>query len=342
MAFIDQFKLAYKVMFRPNKTTSTYRPIGDMLKFYYNILLIPLIVFIILEVGFYFMGISTFGTPIALVTIVAIVLIGMLVLNLLGFFIRAVIVHLFGMALGQFKKSFDNTLTGIIYGVVPVTLFIWVLAIPNWGKYLFALFSLWGLVITIIAIANQQKVSKMAVLGIFIAIIIVVVVIAIIVGYFVFSHFTGLGSGLLSLVGGSLMNKHTSQCVSFNASYSCRNVTFTSDGKMSGVVVQQVKYNVSKLWVGCLLDLGNTTNVNPIMNQLNISGYNSGVVLNSTFSYGQAIPISGLQCYNAATGTAITSLQSGTQVSGLLTLHYTQQKTNTTRLVYAVIVNYVN
>ena len=182
MAFSDQFKLAYKVMFKPNKTTFTDRPIGDMLKFYYKILAIPLIAFIILELVLYAYGLGSIGSPIFLGAQLTTIILFMLIGNLIAFFVWAVIIHLFGMALGQFKRSFDNTLTGVIYGAVPTALFIWVLALPIFGIYLFMLFALWGLIITIMAVANQQRISKKASLGVFIAIFIVLLLIVLIFG----------------------------------------------------------------------------------------------------------------------------------------------------------------
>jgi hypothetical protein len=339
MAFVDQFKLAYKVMFKPNKTTFTDRPIGDMLKFYYKILAIPLIAFIALELVLYLYGVSQIGTPIILGIVIASILAYMLIGNLVAFFVWAVIIHLFGMGLRQFKKSFDNTLTGVIYGAVPATLFIWVLAIPTWGEYLFALFAFWGLIITIMAIANQQRITKMASLGVFLAILIVAVLLLIVFGYLVLSYFSGIGSGIVNLVGGSLLSPAAPKCIALNQSYSCSNVTISSSGMLSADIVQNAPYNVSNVWVGCLLNLQSrgAIKTNPIVNQSSISGYNSGNVLSGNFQYGEETRISGLQCYNIYNGTAINYLQPGERVTGLLTIHYTQQTSNVVRLVYAIV-----
>ncbi len=339
MTFVDQFKLAYKVMFRPNKTTFTDRPIGDMLKFYYKILAIPLLAFIILELLFYGYGLSGFGSPIILSAVIAAVIAYMLIGNLLAFFVWAVIIHLFGMALARFKKQFDNTLTGVIYGAVPATLFVWVIAIPVWGRYLFALFTFWGLIITIMAVANQQRVTKMQSLGVFIAIAIVALVLLVIFSYLAFSYFSSVGPGLVNLVGMNVLSPNSQKCIALNQSYSCHNLTISSQGQLSAVLDQNVNYNVSGVWVGCLLSRQSSKilSTNPIVNQSNISGYNTGKVFSGNFQYGEPLQVNGLQCYNIFNGTAITSLQPGTEVSGLLTIHYTEESTNAVRLVYAIV-----
>lgn len=339
MTFKDQFALAYKVMFQPDKTTRTDRPLGDMLKFYYKILAIPLIAFIALELIFYGYGLSAISSTIVLAAIIIGVIVFMLIGNLIAFFVWAVIIHIFGAILRQFKRSFDNTLTGVIYGAVPATLFIWTLAIPVWGRLIFALFCIWGFIITIIATANQQKISKWASLGVFVAIAIVAVVLLIIFGYLAFTYFSGISPGLVKLTTGSIFSPGSPKCIALNQSYTCGNLTISSQGKLDAVITQEVTYNVSSVWVGCLLNTESrgSLSTNPVVNQSNISGYNSGKVFNGNYQYGEPISVSGLQCYDTFNGTAITSLQPGSAVTGLLTIHYTQGSTKAVRLVYAII-----
>ncbi len=201
MGILEGFRNGVNVAFSPDEHTKKRMDIGEALGFYYKFIIIPLIAAIVIPIiagiasGHAFLGyeFAAFGAV-------------MLLVEPLGGFLTAALVHFFGKSVfRKFKNSYEDSYTAIIYGAMPGNIFAWLLytimifiskngfLMPNYATGLgiavvlvdIAL-SIWGFVVLMYAFANQQKCSKLAAIGVYLGMIaiffaIVVTIIVIIV-----------------------------------------------------------------------------------------------------------------------------------------------------------------
>ena len=210
MIIADELKEGFNIMLHPKSATQKERKISEALAFYYKIIIIPLILYIILALAFppiyetklltgpssaftgFFPGVSVIGGILALLVTIPI-----------SIFILAFIYHIFGKLFKAFNNPYSNTFTATVYGMVPYILFYWLTPIPL-GLLLIIILDIWGFIITIFALANQQKTS---VLKAFAVAITPIVIILLIVAGALFS---------LGLFSSSLMSSSASSSNSSN------------------------------------------------------------------------------------------------------------------------------
>ncbi len=88
----------------------------------------------------------------------------------IGLMIDAALLHLFGkIVLKSFKGTYSNTFTGFVYGELPIVALFWVALLlsivsPLLGILAFVIIGIWTLVVSIIAIANQNKTTAVNVI----------------------------------------------------------------------------------------------------------------------------------------------------------------------------------
>jgi len=187
MIVIDELKEAVNIMLHPGTATQKERSIRAAIAFYYKVLAIPLILYIILALAIQNMTLSLFMPSPILFAIIALIVypIGLL----LGLLVGASLYQIFGKLLKVFNNPYSYTFTATVYGAVPGTLLLWLLAFTNIvnpmllvGIDLVEIIALiWGIIITIIALANQQKISRLRAFGVWLATLIVIAIIGVII-----------------------------------------------------------------------------------------------------------------------------------------------------------------
>lgn len=188
MIFVDDLKKAIDIIMHPGKSTAKKMKIVDSYKLYYKVSVVPAIIFVILATLatsviaslFASIGIS------AGVATAALVLLGLVFLWILApieLLIDAAILHLFGkFLLKTFKGTFEDTFAGLVYGQLAVLSLFWVALIfflisPVLTLLILVLLALWGIVVMIIALANLNKTSRLAVIGTFVVEVVVILII---------------------------------------------------------------------------------------------------------------------------------------------------------------------
>jgi len=169
MIFIDELKEAVNIMLHPGTATQKERSIRAAIAFYYKVLAIPLILYIILALAIPkpTLNSSMSSSPFATLTLLIVIL---LIVSPLVLLVDAGLYHLFGKFLFKvFKNPYSNTFTATVYSTVPFVLLVWLLGFISIANpvllvgilIIFVILGIWGVIITIIALANQQKTSRL-------------------------------------------------------------------------------------------------------------------------------------------------------------------------------------
>ena len=185
MIVIDELKEAVNIMLHPGTATQKERSIRAAIAFYYKVLAIPLILYIILALAIQNMTLSLFMPSPILFAIIALIVypIGLL----LGLLVGASLYQIFGKLLKVFSNPYSYTFTATVYGAVPGTLLLWLLAFTNIvmltvGIDIVEIIALiWGIIITIIALANQQKISRLRAFAVWLVTLIVIAIIGVVI-----------------------------------------------------------------------------------------------------------------------------------------------------------------
>jgi len=167
MIFIDELKEAVNITLHPGTATQKERSIRAAIAFYYKVLLVPLILYIILKLAIQNMTLGPFMPSPLLFAVIALIVYPLLLL--LWLLVSADLYQIFGKLFKVFNNPYSYTFTATVYGAVPGALLLWLLAFTNIvnpmlldGIGIVAIIALiWEIIITIIALANQQKTSRL-------------------------------------------------------------------------------------------------------------------------------------------------------------------------------------
>ena len=186
MDILENFRKGVDVAFSPGKHTEEHMDIGEALGFYYKFTIISLIAAVVIPI---IAGIASkhavLGYELAAFGAV------ILLVEPLGGFLTAAMMQFFGKSVfKKFKNSYEDSYTATIYGAMPGNIFLWLLytimifvprkgfLMPDYSAGLgIALLivdialSIWGFIVLVYSFANQQKCSKLAVIGVFLGMI---------------------------------------------------------------------------------------------------------------------------------------------------------------------------
>lgn len=213
--FYPGFDVILELILHPKKNTAkTVSSVGNLLNFYFRFMLTPLALTIILTTILYLAGVSpgtfiswsstgihirnlqlipTFGLSSSassltwLAQAIVLLIVYAVVVYPIFLILAAGICQLFGMYIASkfrmpfaFRSPFTNTLTAFVYGSVPFLIFVWLYLIPIIGVIIQDILLIVSAIVLIYAIANQQKISKKAALGVLFFTTLVVALIAVI------------------------------------------------------------------------------------------------------------------------------------------------------------------
>lgn len=160
--FVDDLRSGIDAITNPDKNTKKGMALGKSLSMYYKFIVIPMILLAIATfVAYSTKPVGTIGAGIAAVA----VLFSLLILYPVLLLIAAAIYHISGLVLGGFKKGYAATFTATTYSVFPPLLAAWIITLINAasvivGVLLYLVVGLWSLWVLIVALSNQQGVSK--------------------------------------------------------------------------------------------------------------------------------------------------------------------------------------
>jgi len=272
MIIVDELKEGFNIMLHPKTATQKERKIGEALAFYYKMSIIPLILYIILALAVPSASATGLFTGLLSGLLVINGILALLVVIPISLFVIAFLYHIFGKLFRVFSNPYSNTFTATVYGIVPTILFYWLSPVPL-GSFVLIIFEIWAFIVTILAIANQQKTSA---LKAFAVIITPIVIILLIVAGALFWLGSFSGSSTLS----------STFCIS-SLTFYC-NIPKLHSGTLSVVLAQNTGANINNATL-CFVS-GNTT-------PSSCSGYPSyyvgswpnGQTINALFS-GSGIP----------------------------------------------------
>ena len=171
MDIATEFKNAYGTaigaMLHPGDATKKTMSVGDALKFYYLLMIIPLILGVIVAAatGSHVSSNPLLGTAVGTMMIILMLLIYIVIIPV-GIIVDSGIYHLIIKSLFKmYKQNYNAAFTAFTYGMIPVILVYWLLSVPLLGMVLIIIFGLWALIVEIIAISNQLSMSRLKAFG---------------------------------------------------------------------------------------------------------------------------------------------------------------------------------
>lgn len=209
MLFVDEIRTGINIMLHPTAATKGSKDIGGIFTYYYKLSFIPLVLMIIVMlalaslVGGIMNKIPAIGGAFAALGILGAIVLPIAILWVfmpIGFLVSAGLLQIFGKLSKQFKADYAKTLNAVIYGAVPSVLFYWIFFVPLLGGAVNIIMSIWGLIVLIIALANQQRMGSFAALGV---IILTAIVVGIIVGLVALAFSVAFLSGIASAINSS-------------------------------------------------------------------------------------------------------------------------------------------
>lgn len=181
MRWLNNFDNAFRAILHP-KSNRKPMSVENAIKFYYNISIVPLIIAIvanlILVTGFGYSPFTSYNilspvqnqfAPTLFISIL--IAIGYPVLYLLilipvTFLLNAAIYQLFSKTLFNLvNRNYHRTLTAFVYGQIPALFFFWAFGIPILGLVIIVATAIWGIIVLVQSLAQQQEITSRQALG---------------------------------------------------------------------------------------------------------------------------------------------------------------------------------
>ena len=190
MTLSSDLRNAYGSMVHPGRNTAKQLSIGAALKLYYKAAIVPLILSVIVGIVVYSSAFSCAltctqltGTPFFGGTISSLAsavgapaapiitaLLYIIALIPIGIVINTAIYQLVGRYfLNTFKKGYERSFTAVMYGSIPAMAFYWLLLVPYASIPAIVVIAVWQVIVFTIAMANQQKVTRLQAFGVYAA-----------------------------------------------------------------------------------------------------------------------------------------------------------------------------
>jgi hypothetical protein len=332
MQLKEQIQEYVQIILHPGKATSDAKKF-DIWSFYFKLALIPFVITLILLISYQYFGIAsgggisnsnsvstgfTFymagGGSFYLVIFADILL--FVVYYPVSFFIIAAIYHVLGSVLVKFKQPYKATLAATVYGLVPFIFLFWISLIPLVGSYLLVVLSVWSILVTIIALSNQQRVTRKQAFYVLIPIIIIILIVLVLVFYLI-ANPTPFSNVHLT------PNSSSTKCAILNSNIGCGGQTVTTAGILSLSLNNNLNYGISNVKVLCLLYNTTTLYLNGYSyRQSNLDNYFVTAV-SGTISSGNSAQLTGIQCYDGVSGALLSGLTANRTLDGIIVINYT-------------------
>ncbi|MGI0141798.1 MAG: YIP1 family protein [Candidatus Micrarchaeales archaeon] len=201
MGYMNDLRFAYSILFRPASAAKKNFTARQFLGLYYKLTVIPFIIYLVIGALLIQFGASSISTSLAglasifpIATALAyplLILSGVLIFWIaipIGFAIDAFIYQIVGkLFLNVWKGNYDKTFVAAGFAVMPAMLFYWLLSIPILNVLYIIVVGIWEIVLLVIALSVQQKVSRLQAFasvlsGLVLAILVVLLIVVGIIG----------------------------------------------------------------------------------------------------------------------------------------------------------------
>ncbi|MGC9037651.1 MAG: hypothetical protein ACP5IK_02990 [Candidatus Micrarchaeia archaeon] len=172
MGYGADLRRAWNMLWNPGKESKVSMDIGKALKFYYEIGVLGMVLYWIvgalligagLTIGSSYLPMLPYRPLISYIVFPLLVFSGIfyfLILIPIGIAINAFLYHIVGKyLLNAWNGNYSRTLAAVTFSEMPMVLFFWLVLIP-FVRILVAIFAFWQAIILIIALAAQQKTSR--------------------------------------------------------------------------------------------------------------------------------------------------------------------------------------
>ncbi len=213
--FSKDLKTGFGSLIHPGADTKGNYSIGSALRLYYTVAIIPFILFFIFGallystfgVGAtncvysassvsniscgpaqYFTVFNSFiGSMIPSIGIYGAIFVAdiffLLIIPPIAIFIDSLIYQLIGRHfLKAFKADLSKTFSAITFGALPALVLYWLLFIPGLSYIMLPIITVWGFLVTIIALSNQQRINRSEAFVVYLVTLFLILLIAVVIG----------------------------------------------------------------------------------------------------------------------------------------------------------------
>lgn len=160
---VDQLMSGINSIMHPGAMTKQSWSIREALRFYYLFSIVPLVLAAVLLMIFPNTTLSALvPASVSYLSVVGVMLFSWWVLTPIVLLLEALLVHLVGKNLLQkFSNDYSHTATAFFYSILPSLGLVWVGVLPTqFGFVLVFIAAVWGLVMQVYALSNQQNVGR--------------------------------------------------------------------------------------------------------------------------------------------------------------------------------------
>jgi hypothetical protein len=213
MSYTKELKFFWNLLWNPGVGSKRQMDVGGALKLYYMLAVLPFIAYLVIgglavSVGYSVNAIDSntvFAPIFAMVksfSYVSLFWNGIVLFFIalpIGIIVDAVIYQIIGrFFLKMWNGDYSKTLTALVYSLFPVLLLAWLNAIPVVNTIFIVLAPIWSIVIFVIAMSAQQKITRLNALIIMLVKSILVFLVVFLLGLALLSSFAyALTSGLV-------------------------------------------------------------------------------------------------------------------------------------------------
>ena len=221
MELKNSIKAAIRAMLHPSMNVKTMN-IGNALKFYYRVSLIPLILAVIVNLAVFLIfgysqfmnfgltmpvahALSTFGFAFAIFKAIGYPILYLLALVPLSLLLNAGVYQLFSKFLFDLvKRDYHRTLTAYVYAEMPCVLLFWLFNIPIAGFIILMIAAIWSVIVLVISLAKQQGINVRQAVGTWLLSVTMVMLVVMLVVFAIVFSLIGIFGGLTALHPGML------------------------------------------------------------------------------------------------------------------------------------------
>jgi hypothetical protein len=168
MGIPNDLGLWWNIIRDPGRYAGKQMGFQSSLKLYYEASIIPISISLVLGVALILFGINAYApwsSPFVRFGLLAAFIIGLVlmlwVLIPISIFVNAFIYHIVGKyILKAWNKSYEKTFVATLFGTLPQLFLSWLLPIPFINIFALMAIFVWGLIVLIISLSEQQKTSR--------------------------------------------------------------------------------------------------------------------------------------------------------------------------------------
>lgn len=195
MAYMDELRFFWNLVWHPEKNAKRQLDFGSALKLYYTVAVLPFIAYIIVGSIMVWAGISThpathlfysFRGLLSTLSYASVVIGGILIFFVILPICIAIDSLIYQLVakffLNAWKGDYERTFSALVFALFPLLLLFWLSAIPFLNVFFIILAPVWSIVVLVIALSTQQKITRLNTLFIMIVKSLLVLMVLLLLG----------------------------------------------------------------------------------------------------------------------------------------------------------------